>query len=178
MNLKIEEYIKKLPWLFTKVCTLEEVVANIDNGGDPDPPSTSIVNYTVTNFSGLSALSPSIFEIAYVENSQGTQYLPGPLGGTYYPKGLYYWNGSAWVNDKNGIYQGLENITNSLAALSTVANSGDYNDLSNLPTDLVRNNLTGEPAGSQSILKTISLTQAQYDASTPLAGTFYAITDA
>jgi hypothetical protein len=31
-----------------------------------------------------------------VSNSQGTSWLPGPLGGTYYPKGLYYSNGTSW----------------------------------------------------------------------------------
>lgn len=32
----------------------------------------------------------------WVSNSQGTQWLPGSYGGTYYPKGLYYFNGATW----------------------------------------------------------------------------------
>jgi hypothetical protein len=32
----------------------------------------------------------------WVSNSQGTSWLPGSLGGTYYPKGLYYSNGTSW----------------------------------------------------------------------------------
>ena len=35
-----------------------------------------------------------------------------------------------------------------------------------------------EPAGSTIVSKVVSLTQAQYDAGTPVEGTFYIITDA
>ena len=35
-----------------------------------------------------------------------------------------------------------------------------------------------EPSGSTIVSKVVSLTQAQYDAGTPVAGTFYIITDA
>ena len=36
--------------------------------------------------------------------------------------------------------------------------------------------LTGEPAGSDLVLNAVSLTQAEYDAGTPVATTFYIIT--
>jgi hypothetical protein len=32
----------------------------------------------------------------WVSNSQGVRWLPGNLGGTYYPKGLYYFNSVNW----------------------------------------------------------------------------------
>ena len=35
-----------------------------------------------------------------------------------------------------------------------------------------------EPEGSTIVSKVVSLTQAQYDAGTPVSGTFYIITDA
>lgn len=38
--------------------------------------------------------------------------------------------------------------------------------------------LTGEPTGSDVVLNMVSLTQAEYDAGTPVATTFYLITDA
>lgn len=47
-------------------------------------------------------------ELAYVENSQGTKWLPGTLGGTYYPAGWYVWNGTNWVSDRNAIAKQLQ----------------------------------------------------------------------
>lgn len=53
----------------------------------------------------------AVGEIAYAENSQGTPWLPGTLGGTYYPAGFYVWNGIDWVSDRNAIANQLaENI--------------------------------------------------------------------
>ena len=44
--------------------------------------------------------------------------------------------------------------------------------------NLVSNDTTGEPTGSDSVNKIVSLTQAEYDAGTPVADTLYLITDA
>ena len=44
-------------------------------------------------------------------------------------------------------------------------------------TNLVSNSTVGEPSGSDSILKIVSLTQAEYDAGTPVSTTLYVITD-
>ena len=42
----------------------------------------------------------------------------------------------------------------------------------------VKSNATGEPTGSDQVANIVSLTQAEYDAGTPNADTFYIITDA
>ncbi len=57
-----------------------------------------------------SSLSPGgeIGELAYVENSEGTAWLPSNVGGTYYPAGFYLWDGNAWVSDRNAIANQLE----------------------------------------------------------------------
>ena len=47
-------------------------------------------------------------DLAYVEKSQGTNWLPNTLGGTYYPKGFYIWTGTEWVSDRNAISNQLE----------------------------------------------------------------------
>ena len=52
----------------------------------------------------------------------------------------------------------------------------DYTD--NALTGVVKSSTTGEPTGSDSVLNMVSLTQAEYDAGTPLATTLYVITDA
>ena len=45
-------------------------------------------------------------------------------------------------------------------------------------TNTINSTITGEPTGSDVILNTVSLTQAEYDAGTPIATTLYIITDA
>jgi hypothetical protein len=44
----------------------------------------------VNNYNALLALPPVTGAFYWCENSQGTSWLPGSLGGTYYPKGVYY----------------------------------------------------------------------------------------
>jgi hypothetical protein len=65
--------------------------------------------YVANNFTDLNTVvaPPPLADpagiIAYVYNSQGTAWLPGSLGGTYYPEGTYVYNGTAWVSDRNNI---------------------------------------------------------------------------
>lgn len=47
----------------------------------------------VNTYSELPLASTVTGDFFWVENSQGTQWLPGSLGGTYYSKGMYYSNG-------------------------------------------------------------------------------------
>ena len=44
-------------------------------------------------------------------------------------------------------------------------------------SSFVKSNTTGEPTGSDVVVNMVSLTQAEYDAGTPVATTFYVITD-
>jgi len=50
----------------------------------------------VANYSALPSAASAADEFYFVESSQGTAWLPGSLGGTYYPAGLYYSNGVTW----------------------------------------------------------------------------------
>lgn len=45
-------------------------------------------NYPASSYNGA---------FAWVEAAQGTAWLPGTMGGTYYPLGLYHSNGTDWV---------------------------------------------------------------------------------
>jgi hypothetical protein len=52
----------------------------------------------VLNFSALpDPTTVSLYDIYIADNEQGTQWLPGRLGGTYYPAGAYYSNLVKWV---------------------------------------------------------------------------------
>lgn len=44
----------------------------------------------VDNYTALLALPPTADTFYWCQNSQGTSWLPGSVGGTYYPKGIYY----------------------------------------------------------------------------------------
>lgn len=65
-------------------------------------------------------------DLAYVESSQGTSWLPDQVGGvqlsgTYYPSGWYVWNGTEWIADKNAVANQLEqNILSNSQALSEI----------------------------------------------------------
>lgn len=56
--------------------------------------STNITN--VANYSALPLANLNINKYYWCESSQGTPWLPGSLGGTYYSAGLYYSNGITW----------------------------------------------------------------------------------
>ncbi len=73
-------------------------------------PSNQLIKYTVNTYSDLAALSATIGEFAYVKNSQGTAWLPGTWGGTYYPRGYYFFNGTTWDNDLTDIAKELNDL--------------------------------------------------------------------
>ncbi len=68
--------------------------------------------YKATNYTDLVTTYPTATsgDLAYVYNSQGTAWLPFTLGGTYYPSGVYVFNGSNWVSDRNAIVNQLEDL--------------------------------------------------------------------
>jgi hypothetical protein len=61
-------------------------------GGDP---------LTLTHVANFSALpdptTVGLYDVFIVDNAQGTKWLPGSLGGNYYPAGAYYSNLIKWV---------------------------------------------------------------------------------
>ena len=75
------------------------VVSGGTGGGGSQPFS-----FTAANRSALLALTGMADgDLAYVVNSEGTAWLPGTSGGSYYPKGIYIYSGGAWVSDRNAI---------------------------------------------------------------------------
>jgi len=105
------------------VTTLDSVVVNTDgtltinyNGGSSITTVKSVldIKYNVENYTELlSVTGQNLYDFAYVREQQGTSWLPGSLGGTYYGAGLYMWDGVLWVESKTNIYNELNNILNS-----------------------------------------------------------------
>lgn len=90
--------------------------------------------------------------LAFVENSQGTAWLPYNLGGTYYPKGWYVWDEptKSWASSRSQVAEGISTasgaannalepgdnvslLTNDANYLTTVPTIS-YNSLSNRPS--------------------------------------------
>lgn len=60
--------------------------------------------FTADNYTGLLEINGmSEGDLAYIINSQGTQWLPGTIGGSYYPSGIYVYISNDWVSDSNAI---------------------------------------------------------------------------
>lgn len=47
-------------------------------------------------------------DLAYVKAKEGFKWLPGPLGGTYFPAGTYIFTLGVWTSDRNAIAEQLE----------------------------------------------------------------------
>jgi hypothetical protein len=89
----------------------EPIGAQIGQGG----AGFTLWQYNVDNYSDLSGISnPQDGDIAKVKNSEGTKWLPGSLGGTYYPSGFYCFNSLTGVWDMDNtieaIAEELDNI--------------------------------------------------------------------
>lgn len=57
----------------------------------------NIVDGYIFNYSALPPANLNTNKIYLVSNSQGTKWLPGSLGGTYYARGFYVSDGTNWI---------------------------------------------------------------------------------
>lgn len=64
-------------------------------------PEAGGIGYSgvANNYSALPAAASVSGQFWYVLHSQGTSWLPGTLGGTYYPDGTYYSTGTEWITN-------------------------------------------------------------------------------
>lgn len=114
---------------FKKVKLDEDGNIGVSLVGDissPNPFSFYAENYTEL----LTKTGMLIGNVAYIKSSEGSAWLPNTLGGTYYPKGLYLYNGTSWVSDRNAISYELYLDDNRLDSLEsrlelTDGNKGD-----------------------------------------------------
>jgi len=104
------------------------------------------------NYSALPAPNTVSGKFYWVENSQGTAWLPGSLGGTYYPKGLYYSNGVSWIVT-DAPYQASQLEVNTrtnndkFVTPLTLANSDQWDEKLDVTVFQEQNQVTKEPTG-------------------------------
>lgn len=108
----------------------------------------------VTNYAALPAANTVTGAFYWCEQSQGTSWLPGPLGGTYYPAGLYYSDGVTWTTAPIP-YQATQlevdagTVTDKFVTPATLSNSSQWGTVKiDLSTNSVLN-------GNQNILNII-----------------------
>ena len=121
--------------------------------------STRFIQQIATAYSTLRAGDVE-GSLSYVENSEGTSWLPYTVGGTYYPKGWYIWDGVQWVSSQSNVAVALDAAQNTGSLIqgdniSLLTNDsgftsfdGEYSSLSNTPTlfDGDYNTLSNKPA--------------------------------
>lgn len=104
-----------------------------------DDSNTDIV--VVANYSALPPANTVTGSFYWCENSQGTAWLPGPLGGTYYPSGLYYSNGTSWEYMATP-YQATQSevnagiITDKFVSPATFANASKWSTVGGLKSGI------------------------------------------
>lgn len=93
----------------------------------------------VSTFSALPDASLNNGKFYWVENTQGTKWLPGSLGGTFYNKGLYYSNGVGWQSIENP-YQATQaevdagSVSDRFVTPNTLYTSSQWGTKSDKPT--------------------------------------------
>jgi len=98
-----QELQKKFSYINSKLCNISTELdskADLVNGVVPEeqlPFTAGTSIEVVSTYSNLPAANTANGEFYWVENSQGTAWLPGSVGGTYYSNGLYYSNGVNWI---------------------------------------------------------------------------------
>jgi len=82
------------------------------------------------NYTALITAYPTAptLSLAYVQNSQGTPWLPGSLLGTFYSKGTYLFDGINWVDGLDEVSEELQNILDTMNSqtLAEVLIEGNY----------------------------------------------------
>jgi len=87
------------------------VVIHIDSQGSGGGSGTGYIG-VFANYTALITAYPTapILSLAYVQNSQGTAWLPGGMGGTFYSKGTYLFDGVNWVSSVDDISKELQDL--------------------------------------------------------------------
>lgn len=109
-----EDVLNKLQRLDKKICCIksdiasllsEDILAALNGANNPNETNVFITqedlnNYdpitVVANYAALPDPTTVSGEFYWAEAAQGTEWLPGTLGGTYYNAGIYYSNGVSW----------------------------------------------------------------------------------
>lgn len=111
---------------------------------------TSPLDITVVaNYSALPPANTASGKFYWCQASQGTWWLPGSLGGTYYNKGLYYSNGTTWETVETPYQATQVEVDAGLAndvfvSPNTLFNANQWTTKFDVPTGLTTQYLDGK----------------------------------
>lgn len=90
--------------------------------------NSTVISQKAANYSSLQD-GTYVGDLAYCNQSEGTQWLPSTLGGTYYPAGWYLWNGTQWISDRNNISNQLQLNTQGLSDKANLVHTHVKSDI-------------------------------------------------
>ena len=119
---------------------------------------------TVANYSALPLATAVSGKFYWCEASQGTKWLPGSLGGTYYPLGMYYSNGVTWEYSETPYQATLSEVntgtnTDKFVSPYTFTNADKWSNYT-LKTTTISTTSPLSGGGDLSANRTFSITQA------------------
>ena len=126
--------------------------------GTSDGGTTDIT--VVANYSALPAANTVPNEFYWCSAAQGTSWLPGSVGGTYYSAGLYYSNGTTWEY-MDTPYQATQSevdagtVTNKFVTPATFENASKWS--SKLNNSMSTNKLLGRYSASTGVVEEITI---------------------
>lgn len=108
-------------------------VIHIDNSGGTGTGYIGVF----ANYTALLTAYPTapLLSLAYVQNSQGTAWLPGSLGGTFYSKGTYLFDGVNWVDGLDEVSDELQDLIDDQYKLKVTTNDTTPNYLNDKTED-------------------------------------------
>jgi hypothetical protein len=86
-------------------------IIHLDREGSGNGGSGIGFSFIANDWNNLNTVAPQPVAsgtLAYCFNSQGTKWLPGTIGGNYYPQGIYVSDGAEWISDRNAIAEQLQ----------------------------------------------------------------------
>lgn len=91
------------------------------------------------NYTALTTAYPTAptLSLAYVQNSQGTAWLPGGLGGTFYSKGTYLFDGVNWVDGLDEVSEELQELIDNQYLIKVSSSDTTPNYLINKNEDTI-----------------------------------------
>lgn len=128
-----------------RLCNIDQIISGLTGSG---------YKFIVDNYTELQGVTPTTGDFAYVKNSQGTAWLPGSLGGTYYAKGIYYYLGSEWTYvgefpiNATQLEVSTGVVSDKFVTPNTLANSTQWNTKANT----VHSHIIGDVTGLQTAI--------------------------
>lgn len=113
--------------------------------------------YTADNYTDLGTVTGMTEgDLAYVADSEGTSWLPGTVGGTYYPQGVYVYVSGTWVSDRNAMSIQLELNKIETNPITTVTGS------TNIATDAYTINVNSTSDTTQTLPTAVGVEGKEY----------------